>query len=507
MASRDPQTAARRELARRKLARSCFLDFARYVYRDYPHTARHLVLLGERLEAVERYVATEGEEGIGRLMVFMPPRHWKSTTTSVLFPTYVLGRNPDMRIGITSYNGKLAMGFSRRARNHLMGNPYRALFGDRSASEVAEVEVSEQSRSVEEWNIEGTRGGVMAAGVGGGITGRGFNLLIVDDPHKDREDAESQARRNTIWGWWTSTARTRIEKGGAVVVIQTRWHCDDLSGRLITQMIEDPDADQWEILCLPAIAEDWAQGIDPDEVERALRDGWFMSVDPLGREPGEALCAEMFDLEYFRPIRANSGYDWAALYQQRPIKLAGKMIKVAGIQVIGADEVPDEVKPVRYWDLAVSGRKKADFVCGAMCGRDRQGRFFIMDVRRMPGPWADARPKIRNVMLADEMGVIQGVEISGQQGGYYQEFKRDALLMTRPIAPVNPRGNKESRAQLWATRIEDDMVFMVRGPWNEEFKGEAAAFPNGRHDDQVDAVSGAWQMLSSGWKEAGSYQG
>jgi len=491
----DTRLAAKRELARRKLARDSFLDFERYVYKGYPFWARHLNLLASYLEDVERYVATDGAEGIGRLMVFMPPRHWKSTTTSVLFPTWVLGRNPDLRIGITSYNASLAKGFSRRARNHLMDDPFRALFGDRAAGDVDLVEVSGESRSVEEWNLLGTRGGVMAAGVGGGITGRGFNLLIVDDPHKDRAEAESAAKRDAVWSWWTSTARTRIEKGGAAIVIQTRWHSDDLSGKLIKQMVTEPDADQWEIVCLPALAETWAQAVAADEVERALKDGWFMSVDPLDRVPGEVLCERMFDLDYFRPIRANSGYDWDALYQQRPRRLEGKLIKANQIQIIDVDAVPGEVRPVRYWDLAVGRSKRADWICGALCGRDRKKNFYIMDIARIAAPWSSARPKMVRVMREDPVEVVQGIEVAGQQDGYYQELRDDDALQGVSVVPVAPRGDKEARAQLWATRIEDQKVFMVRGPWNDTFVAEALSFPGGTHDDQVDGVSGGWQML------------
>ena len=491
----DTRLAAKRELARRKLARERFLDFERYVYKGYPWWARHLRLLASYLEDVERYVATEGAEGIGRLMVFMPPRHWKSTTTSVLFPAWVLGKNPDLRIGITSYNAALAKGFSRRGRNHLMEDSYRALFGDRAASEVDVVEVSDDTRSVEEWNVAGTRGGVAATGVGGGLTGRGFNLLIVDDPHKDRADAESVTRRELVWSWWTSTARTRIEKGGAVIVIQTRWHSEDLSGKLIKQMIEDPEADQWTILCLPALAEEWAQAVEAMEVERALKDGWFMGVDPLDRQPGEVLCERMFDMDYFRPIRANSGYDWDALYQQRPRKLEGKLIKAHQIKIIDADQVPGEVRPVRYWDLAVGRSKRADWICGALVGRDKQKNFYIMDIMRIPAPWSAARPKMVRAMRDDPVEVVQGIEVAGQQDGYYQEFRDDDALQGVSIVPVAPKGDKEARAQLWATRIEDGKVFMVRGPWNDDFVAEALSFPGGRNDDQVDAVSGGWQML------------
>lgn len=488
----DMQVLAQGELAKRELARRNFDDFCPYIYKGYPQVP-HLHLLAEYLQQVERYVATKGEEGIGRLMVFMPPRHWKSTSVSVLFPTWCLGRHPDWRVIITSYNGSLAMGFSRRGRNHIMDTPYRAVFGDKSSR--PEVRISDDSRSIETWDISGHRGGLTASGVGGGITGKGAQLFIVDDPHKDRADVESQSRRESVWNWWTSTAYTRLEEWAAVVLILTRWHPEDLAGKLIKQMLEDPLADQWTILCLPALAEEWAQGIEEEKVIRAIKDGWFMGVDPLGRLPGEALWAAVYGLEALRGIRANiGGYDWESLYQQRPRKLEGHLIKAQRIKIIGAHEVPDEVRPVRYWDLAVGRSAKAHHLSGAKCGRDRQRRFYIMDIKRIPAPWSEARPKITSAMLDDPMEVVQGIEVAGQQDGYYQEFRDDVELQGRSIVPVAPKGDKIARAQLWATRIEDDLVYMVRGPWNDDFISECVGFPLGA-DDQVDGVSGAWQML------------
>jgi len=489
----DVQELARQELATRELARRHFDDFCPYVYKGYPDTP-HLHLLADHLQEVERYIASKGKEGIGRLMVFMPPRHWKSTTTSVLFPTWFLGRNPDCRVIMASYNSSLATGFSRRARNHMLDNPYRAVFGDKSAR-PGPVGISDDSRSVESWEVAGHRGGMTAAGVGSGITGKGANLFVIDDPHKDRADVESVVKREAVWNWWTSTAYTRLEDGAAVVLILTRWHPEDLAGKLIKAMLEDPLADRWTILCLTALAEEWSREVEQEEVTKAVKEGWFMSVDPLGRAPGEALWEEVFGLETLRTIKANvGGYDWVSLYQQRPRRLEGQIIKAHQIKIIGEDEVPPDVRWVRYWDLAVGRSKKAHHLAGAKCGRDKQRRFYIGHIKRIPAPWSEARPKIKRTMLNDPMEVVQGIEVAGQQDGYYQEFRDDIDLQSRSIVPVAPRGDKVARAQLWATRVEDDLVYMVRGPWNDDFVSECVAFPLGTAD-QVDGVSGSWQML------------
>jgi predicted phage terminase large subunit-like protein len=161
------------------------------------------------------------------------------------------------------------------------------------------------------------------------------------------------------------------------------------------------------------------------------------------------------------------------------------------------DQAPQGLRLARYWDLAVSGRESADYIVGAKVGRSSEGRLYILDIARFPGPWADARPRMVATMQRDGARVEQGIEVSGQQGGYFQELQRDDALAGVPIKGVDPRkvGNKEVRANVWASRIEDGLVAIVRAPWNDDFVAEALSFPRGQHDDQVDAVSGAVQML------------
>jgi len=258
MATRDELRAeARRELARRELARREFGEFAQYVMPGYP-AARHLVVLAEHLQEVERFVATEGRAGIGRLMVNLPPQYWKSTTATVLFPAWLLGRHPEKRGIVTGYNASLAVGFSRRARDVVEGEAYRRVFGDLSGREPV-IAVDRESRSAETWSLAGHFGGVSAAGVGGGITGKTAHWMIIDDPHKDRADAESELSREAVWAWYVSAVYTRLQKGSPIIVIQTRWHSDDLSGRLLKAMADNPLADWWTVLSLPAIApeQDW----------------------------------------------------------------------------------------------------------------------------------------------------------------------------------------------------------------------------------------------------------
>lgn len=486
----------RQELAQRELARRRLMDFTTYTFQQY-QVAPHNLLLAEYLEQVERYVVSGGREGIGRLMVFEPPRHGKSELVSVRFPAWFMGRNPDYRVILSSCTGDLATQFGRQVRNIVVSNPFRAIFGDRSGASEP-VQLSDDSRSASAWDFESHRGGMVAAGVGGAIIGRGAHLAIIDDPFRDRKDAESKAVRDRTDNWYRSTLYTRLEDGAAVVLMHQRWHEDDLAGRLLRRMVEQDEADQWTVLCLPAIAEDWAEQVEAEEVIQALQDGWWRGVDPLGRQPGEALWPGKYAMGELDSIYANiGGYEWDALYQQRPRRLEGALIKAHKIQLINESAVPEGLRMARYWDLAVSGRESADYIVGAKVGRGKDGRLYILDMARMRGPWADARPKMIKVMLRDEAAVEQGIEVAGQQGGYYQELQRDEKLQGRALKSVNPQevGNKEVRANVWASRIEDELVYMVKAPWNDAFISEALAFPRGGHDDQVDGVSGAVQML------------
>jgi hypothetical protein len=284
MATRDELRAeARRELARRELARRDFGEFCRYVLPVYPDAA-HLHVLAGYLQEVERYLATSGEDGIGRLMVNMPPQYWKSTTATVLFPAWLLGRHPEKRGIVTGYNASLAVGFSRRARETVEGEAYQRVFGEFSGRQPV-VTLARESRSAESWNLAGFFGGVSAAGVGGGITGKTAHFMIIDDPHKDRADAESELSRAAVWDWYISAVYTRLQKGSPIIVIQTRWHSDDLSGRLLKAMAADPLADAWTVLSMPAVA---------PEVEQDLRNERIGE----GEGEGEAVVSVREQLEW-----------------------------------------------------------------------------------------------------------------------------------------------------------------------------------------------------------------
>ena len=290
----NQRTLRDQEFARRILARKHLLPFVSRFVNDYQAGWVHKDICS-RLEKFSQDVK-DGKSP--RLMLFVPPRHGKSEIASIRFPGWHLGHNPTHEIMVCSYSASLSMGFSRKVREMLRDKSYQNVFND--------TKLHKDSQSVESW-LTTLGGGYMAAGVGGAITGKGAHILLVDDPIKNFEEADSVVTRESIWNWWTTTAYTRLAPGGGILVIQTRWHQDDLSGRLITQMEDAIRAgetsagetyyDNWEIIRYPAIAD----------------------ADEPYRKAGEALHPDRYPVEALQRIKASvNPRDWAALYQQTP---------------------------------------------------------------------------------------------------------------------------------------------------------------------------------------------
>ena len=508
----DP-VVAQAELAKRTLARRHLVDFSEYVSPWY-HGYRHHRLVGLYLEQVADFIRSRGKEGIGRLMITMPPRHGKTEQCSRQFPAWLLGLMPDTRIILTSYNGDRANANSRGARDLVMDPRYGAVFGAKSSVD-APVDLSSDSRSVTAWDLASPhRGGVVAAGVGGGITGTGAHLMVVDDPLRGREEAESRAQRDRVWEWWTSTAYTRLEDGGAVVLIMTRWHPDDLAGRLLQQMASDPMADQWQVVNLPAIWEEAdsskliADSKEEDDPwpgyfrDMLLNGVWVQKEDPLGRKPGEALWPEKYSVEDLVRIQTNVGaHDWISLYQQSPIQREGAMFKPEWVNVV--DRIPGKViARVRYWDKA--GTEGAgDYSAGVLMAMTNDKHYYIEHVKRDQLTFYGRNQMISRMIDAD-------VEREGPTVKTYQEVEpgasgKEAAANTvkemagRAINP-DPVGNKskEVRAMALSTACEAGLVHLLRAEWNQKFMEEMMMFPKGVHDDQVDAAAGAYNKLARG---------
>lgn len=427
-----------------------FADWLPLVTPSYTWTWPYLAYIQKLLDKV-----TSGE--IKRLLIFLPPRHGKTELTTIRYAVWRLEQNPELRIIIGAYNQILANKFSRKAR--------------RIASQ--RIAMSRDRVAVEDWETA-AGGGIRAIGVGGGITGQGGNLIIIDDAVKSREEAESATYRERCWDWYTDDLYTRLEPGGSIIVINTRWHEDDLSGRILNS----EDAPNWTVVSLPAFAEE---------------------NDPLGREVGQALCPERFDEVALLGIKTVLGsYAFNALYQQRPAPAEGGMIRRGWWKFYR--ENPSEFDEViQSWDMAFKDSKSSDYVVGQVWARKGADKYLLdqvrdridfpatlMSVKMITAKWPDAHAKLVEDK-ANGPAVISTLqhEVAGLIG-------------------VEPDGSKEARVAAVSPDIEAGNVYLPDpsiAPWVLDFVEECAAFPNGAHDDQVDAMSQAIRRLSlsSGW--------
>ena len=421
----------------------------------------------DKLIAVLQRVA-DGE--ISRLMVFMPPRHGKSETVSRLFSAYYLHRHPRRWVAITSYAAELAFTLSRAARDNYLG---------------AGGSLREDAAAVRHWETE-QGGGLWATGVGGPATGKGFHLGIIDDPLKNAEEAASETIREKQRDWYRSTFSTREEPGGAIIVIMTRWHEDDLSGWLLAHEASNEDEpERWHIVNMPAIAE-------------GARDfPATCTVEADEREPGEVLCAERYPAEKLRAIERRIGqYFWAALFQQRPGPRDGDFFKRQWFSIV--DALPAGCRFVRYWDKAGSHDRGA-FSAGVLMAVASDGRFFVVDVKR--GQWSAAEREAVILQTAHiDQARYRDVQIWMEQepgsGGKESAENTVRNLAGFSVHTETVSGNKALRADPFSAQAAVGNVYLVAGDWNEGYLSELAAFPNGKYKDQVDASSGAFNTLA-----------
>jgi predicted phage terminase large subunit-like protein len=437
--------------------------------------ARHVDLVDRLL--VELVAGELKKLGFIGLIIEEPPRHGKSELCSHYFPAWVLGAKPDWRVILTSYESDFASSWGRKVRNTLAecGPTY------------FNVSIDPSSASASRWDIQGRKGGMITAGVGGAITGRGGNVLIIDDPVKNSQDAQSETVRNNAWEWYKSTFRTRLEPDGVILIIGTRWHEDDLIGRVLAHQDDAEIGGRFLRVRLPALAE------EPDEE--------FPDPDPLGRAEGEPLFPERWPKDVMLSTQEDVGpYTWAALYQQRPSPKEGALFQEDWFEVVPMPKIRMR-KTIRRWDLAATDPKKGedpDWSVGALVGEGLDGYYYILDIVRVrESPGRLERTMQRTAVLDGKTVRIRMEQEPGSAGkiAVYQFAK--GIFRGYPFRGRRSTGNKILRAETFAAAAERGEVRIVKARWNRPFLKELTRFPFAAHDDQVDAVSGAFDDLTT----------
>ena len=443
----------------RELSHDNYLNFVQEMWSAFIH-GKHHEIMAEAFEKVAR-----GE--IKRLIINMPPRHTKSEFASYLLPAWFLGRSPDKKIIQTAHTAELAVGFGRKVRNLVNSKDYKKIFPD--------VSLQADSKAAGRWNTN--KGGeYFAIGVGGAVTGKGADLLIIDDPHSEQEGASGDVNVfNRTYEWYTSGPRQRLQPNGAIVVVMTRWHQRDLTGQVIDASIKRGGADQWEVIELPAI---------------------MPSGNPLWEE-----FWSLTELEALRAELPNS--KWQAQYQQDPTAEESALVKREWWKTWEGRNPPDCEFIIQSWDTAFMKNQRADY---SAC--TTWGVFYKENDEGMLAP---------NVILLDAYkDRLEFPELKVKAMDKYKEFKPDAFIVEAkaagmplifelraigiPVQEYTPsRGNdKISRVNAVSDLFSSGVVWCPETRWAEEVVEEFAGFPNMEHDDLVDSSTQALLRFRQG---------
>ena len=486
------QAQAAKHLLKLKKAQNSFVDFVKLCNPEMTFAPFQIELM-ETLDKLAK-----GTLGKNKLLITMPPRHAKSFIATVHFPVFYLASPPNRNVLSTSYNQDLSKTFGRQVRDLAREQLVEQAFPD--------FKMSDESRAVDDWRTT-DNGTYYATGIGGSTTGRAATLLILDDPIKAREEAESATQRNKTWSYYISalTTRKQPEVDGTKpieIVILTRWHPDDVAGRLMET--EDWKEGQWEHINFPAIRllnkgkKESVTELPPDD-PRYVPAGKLSTVSPAKRtysiEEEEPLWGDRFPLEELYKRKRLDPREFASLYQQTPYIVGGNLIKSHWWRTYERKDVHFQTLLISA-DTAFKKTEQADFSVMMVLGLDDGGDMYIVDVIRGKYDFPELKRTCINLNAKYRGKGLRGVYIEDKASGQslVQELKHASGMA---VIPYRVNGDKVIRLNAVSPLIEGGRVHIPKeAPWLDDFMDEAQSFPNGKHDDQIEALSMGLDALS-----------
>lgn len=470
------------ELAAREIARRRLLHFTKRFNAKYDAGWVH----EDICRRLERFVQDVAAGRSPRLLLCMPPRTGKSELASRKFPAWVLGQHPDWEIISASHTQSLAMSFSRHIRDTLRDPSYQAVFPD--------GKLDPDSQSVENW-MTTSGGGYLAAGIGSGITGRGAHILLIDDPVKNMEEADSQTVRDNTWEWYTSTAYTRLAPGGGVLGIMTLWNDDDWGGRIITAS-ESGEGDKFEIVRYPAINEGYDEYLGADDEIVKVYPGNEPPVSARLLRPADtALHPARYDTDYLLKIKKNfyatgSGRTWSALYQQNPAPEEGAFFTKDMMRYYSTAPRRSECYVYQAWDFAISEKNQSDWTVCSTMAQDPNDALYELDLER----FRTGNSFIIVDAILDQYERHRPDLLGFEDGQIWKSIKAlfERRCQERKLYPsyevLQPLTDKMVRAGPLRGRMQMGKVYYHDiAPYKREADQEMLRFPAGKHDDVIDA--------------------
>lgn len=446
-----------RENTRRNALKGSFIDFIYYVDWAYRANWHH-----EKIAAKLQDFLFDPKKK--RLMVFVPPQHGKSQLTSRLFPAWALGVNPNLKIVGASYSIDLARSFNRDIQRYIESEDYPDIFPDTKLNSKNVITTQSWLKNSEEFEVVNKKGSYKAVGVMGGLSGRPADIAIIDDPVKDAKESESQTYRNNVWEWYVNVLETRLHNASKVILIMTRWHEDDLAGRLLKK-----EPNKWDVINFPAVKE--YENLD----------------DP--RTIGQPLWPQKHSLEKILSLKALSERTFQSLYQQNPVNEGGNKVKRDWITVI--NDLPTHLKKDMWVDGAYTDKTKNDptgIIITAF--DDRQNVLYVANGNHEHMELPNLLTYLYEFAKVNGINHHSRIFIEPKASGksIQQMINANTNLSAVEIKSYLVGEGKEARLQVAAPYFESSKVKLISGNWNDNFIHQITGFPNVKHDEYVDLI-------------------